>query len=123
MPLFELTHESLTLIPRTTMQGQSFKERDDIQRHLMKDISVIVDKDTGDKLFVLKDEFMPWEDNNCRIDILALDQNGNFVVIELKRTEDGGHMDLQALRYAAMISTMTFEQAVTAHAELLGGSQ
>ena len=35
-----------------------------------------------------------------------------MVVIELKRTEDGGHMELQALRYAAMVSTMTFEQVV-----------
>jgi hypothetical protein len=34
------------------------------------------------------------------------------VVIELKRSKDGGHMELQALRYAAMVSTMTFSKAV-----------
>jgi hypothetical protein len=34
------------------------------------------------------------------------------VVVELKRDEDGGHMELQALRYAAMVSAMTFDQAV-----------
>jgi hypothetical protein len=28
-------------------------------------------------------------------------------LVELKRTADGGHMELQALRYAAMVSTMT----------------
>jgi hypothetical protein len=32
-------------------------------------------------------------------------------VIELKRTDYGGHMDLQAIRYAAM----SFEQVVGAH--------
>jgi len=32
----------------------------------------------------------------------------------LKRTEDGGHLELQAIRYAAMVSTMTFDQAVSA---------
>ena len=34
------------------------------------------------------------------------------MVIELKRTEDGGHMELQAIRYAAMVSAMTFENVV-----------
>jgi hypothetical protein len=42
--------------------------------------------------------------------LLGLDKDANLVVFELKRTEDGGHMDLQAIRYAAMVSTMTFEK-------------
>ena len=46
-----------------------------------------------------------------RIDLLGIDEQANLVVIELKRTEDGGHMDLQAIRYAAMVSTLTFDQA------------
>nr|EFL0326764.1 hypothetical protein [Escherichia coli] len=33
------------------------------------------------------------------------------MVIELKRDETGAHMELQALRYAAMISTMSFAKA------------
>lgn len=117
MPLYELTHEALTLIPRTTMQGQSFKERDDIQRLLKSSISVI-----SDDLFVIAEEFSRWEDSRRRIDLLAIDRVGNLVVIELKRTEDGGHMDLQALRYAAMVSNLTFQHAVAAYAEFLGDS-
>lgn len=115
MPLYELTHEALTLIPRTTMQEQSFRERDDLQRLLKNSISVI-----SDDLFVIAEEFSQWEDSRRRIDLLAVDRTGNLVIIELKRSEDGGHMDLQALRYAAMISTMTFQQAVGAHAKFLG---
>ena len=41
------------------------------------------------------------------------------MVIELKRTDDGGHMELQAIRYAAMVSTMTFERAVEVYAQYL----
>ena len=51
---------------------------------------------------------------------LCLDKLSRLVVVELKRTEDGGHMDLQAIRYAAMVSSMTPEQAVAAHARFLG---
>ncbi len=44
-------------------------------------------------------------------------------MIELKRTESGGHMELQALRYAAMVSTMTFDKALDiyrAHLQEMG---
>ena len=40
-------------------------------------------------------------------------------MVELKRTKDGGHMDLQAIRYGAMVSTMTFDQVVEAHSSFL----
>ena len=35
------------------------------------------------------------------------------MVVEIKRDTDGGHMELQALRYAAMVSAMTFDHAVS----------
>ena len=50
-----------------------------------------------------------------------IDKAGNLVVIELKRDEDGAHMELQAIRYAAMVSTMTFERAVEVYAAHLIG--
>src|SRR5678815_78112 len=69
---------------------------------------------------VLCEEFGRFEESKRRIDLLALDRTANLVVVELKRTEDGGHMELQALRYAAMVSTMTFERAVSVYATHLG---
>ena len=64
----------------------------------------------GDDLLVIAEEYGEWEDARRRIDLLALDKQRRLVVIELKRTETGGHMELQAIRYAAMVSAMTFEQ-------------
>ena len=89
-------------------------ERADIQRLLRAQIDVI-----GDDLYVLAEEFGDWEDSKRRIDLLAIDADANLVVIELKRTQDGGHMELQAIRYASMISAMTFDRAVAIHGEFL----
>ena len=38
---------------------------------------------------------------------------GNLVVVELKRDTFAGYADLQSIRYAAMVSTMTIEQFST----------
>lgn len=114
MPLYELTHDALTPLLPTTMVQQDFKERADLQRLLKAKIEII-DKD----LLVLAEEFSQWEDSNRRIDLLALDKQANLVVIELKRTDDGGFMDLQAIRYAAMVRAMTFQQAVYEYAKFL----
>lgn len=115
MPIFELTRDALSAVPRTTMQEQFFRERQDLQRLLKGSISAL-----GEELLIIAEEFSEWQDSKRRVDLLALDRSGALVVIELKRTEDGGHMELQAIRYAAMISTMSFQQTVAAHAGFLG---
>jgi hypothetical protein len=111
MTLYELTKTSFTAIKRVSFAEQSIQERSDLQRILRTHINVI-----GDDLYVLAEEFGDWDDSKRRIDLLAIDREANLVVIELKRTNDGGHMELQAIRYASMISTMTFERAVEVHA-------
>lgn len=85
--------------------AQHVLERADLQRALRSHIDVI-----GESLLVVAEDFGDFEDIRRRIDLLCVDKDGQFVVIELRRTEDGGHMELQALRYAAMVSTITFEQ-------------
>jgi hypothetical protein len=114
VPLFEISGSGITRHSAASLADLGLRERQDLQRLLRDDIRVL-----DQNLLVVAEEFGNWEDARRRIDLLALDKEGRLVVIELKRTEDGGHMDLQALRYAAMVSPMVFDDVVAAHEKFL----
>lgn len=114
MTLFEMNKHEFRPIEEASFSEAKVMERGDLQRILRNQIAVL-----GQELYVLAEEFGDWEDSKRRIDLLAIDREANLVVIELKRTTDGGHMELQAVRYASMVSTMTFEQAEATHAQYL----
>ncbi len=107
-----MTADTLARVPSTTFAAEQVLERKDLQRLLRAHIDVLVDG-----VLVVAEEFGAFADARRRIDLLGVDRDGHLVVIELKRTTDGGHLDLQALRYAAMVSVMTFDDLVE-HYEL-----
>lgn len=115
MPVYEFTQESINPLKKTTFSAMQLHERRDLQRLLRENVSVI-----APNTLVIAEEFGEWDDSRRRVDLVGIDRDANLVVIELKRTEDGGHMELQAIRYAAMVSTMTFDQAVAAFDRYLG---
>src|SRR5215213_330324 len=114
MPIFEITQDRLVRLQPTGFAVHGLRERGDLQRLLRDQVDVI-----APDVLVISEEFGGWEDSKRRIDLLGIDREANLVVIELKRTEDGGHMELQAIRYAAMVSKMTFADAVAAHSKFL----
>lgn len=114
MPIYELSDNGIKRLQKTTFADRGIRERQDIQRLLRDQVDII-----SDQTMVIAEEFGDWEVSRRRIDLLCIDKEANLVVIELKRTEDGGHMELQAIRYSAMISTMTFDQVVEAHKSFL----
>lgn len=114
MTIYKIDENGLSAVAETSFATVGIYERTNIQQYLLKNIEVL-----GDRLMVIAEEFSGWQDSSRRIDLLCIDANANLVVVELKRTDDGGHMDLQSLRYAAMISAMTFDHLVDAHAHFL----
>ncbi|MFO1053953.1 MAG: hypothetical protein U1F36_17185 [Planctomycetota bacterium] len=107
MAIYELGRELIRHLERTSFGASGIGERSDLQRLLRDQIEIV-----APDVLVISEEFGEWSESRRRIDLLGVDKDANIVVIELKRTEDGGHMELQALRYAAMVSTLTASRAV-----------
>lgn len=107
MSIYALEDKQLLAIKPTNFVVESIFERNDLQEAFKNNIDII-----APNCLVIAEEFADWQGSRKRIDLLAIDKQANLVVIELKRTETGDHMELQALRYASMISTMTFEDAI-----------
>lgn len=118
MPLYEINNNELKPLVSTSFQDQNLWERRDLQRLFKVNIAVI-DSD----ILVIAEEFGEWSEGNRRIDLLAIDKEANLVVIEIKRTEDGGHMELQAIRYAAMVANMTWDFAVSVFKRFLSENE
>ena len=114
MPLFTFKDKQLTKVDSTNFWTEGIKERNDLQVALRDNIGVIA-PDT----LIISEEFSEWSEGTRRIDLLGIDKQANLVVIELKRDETGAHMELQALRYAAMVSTLTFKKAVEIYQKYL----
>lgn len=114
MTIYEISSDKIRKIEETSFSIAGVRERQDLQRLLRSQIDIV-----SSETLVIAEEFSQWEDSNRRIDLLGIDKDANLVVIELKRTDDGGHMELQAIRYAAMISAMTFERAVEVYSHYL----
>ena len=107
MPLFEMTDSDLVAVPTTSFAAEQILERADLQRLIRARIDILVPD-----VLIVSEEFGAFTESRRRIDLLGVDHDGHLIVFELKRTEDGGHLELQALRYAAMVSTMTFDDLV-----------
>ena len=114
MPIYRIDNDKIEPVERTTFAQLGLQERSDLQTFLKAQIDVV-----APDMLVVAEEFGEWEDSRRRIDLLGIDKGANLVVIELKRTETGGHMDLQAIRYAAMIATLTFDKLVTIYERYL----
>jgi hypothetical protein len=114
MPIFELKDDRIERLQETAFRDAGLTERYDLQRLLRQQIDVV-----AADVLIVAEEFGEWDKSRRRIDLLGVDHDANLVVFELKRTEDSGFMDLQAIRYAAMVSTMTFEKTVQVYEDHL----
>ena len=114
MSFFLLQDNSLKGAKQATKQ-QSLKDmkikEDQLRDLAAEQIATIFE---GENLFLICTEYQGWDANIRRLDILAIDKKQHIVVIEIKRDDTGAHAELQALRYAAMLSVCNLDNLITA---------
>lgn len=118
MTLYEIADTHLIRREPTSFANLERHDGADLRRLLREDVTVL-----GDDLLLIAEEYGEWEDPRGRVDLLAIDTSGHLVVVDIKRSGDEGHTELQALRYAAMVSSMGFDEVLTAfgaHCERYG---
>ena len=94
------------------MQAKSFrelgfKERKNLQEWLAHQPDAL-----GEELLIIQKEFDGFAGTRERLDLLALDKNGNLVVIENKLDDSGRDVVWQALKYASYCANLTKSQIV-----------
>ena len=78
-----------------------FKEREHLQEWLADCPNAL-----GEELLIIQKEFDGFDDTRERLDLLALDRNGNLVLIENKLDDSGRDVVWQSLKYASYCSAL-----------------
>ena len=89
-------------ISKKTFQELEFKERKHLQEWISKNTDIL-----GERLLIIQKEFAGFDDTKERLDLLALDENGNLVIIENKLDDSGKDVVWQSLKYASYCSSLT----------------
>lgn len=99
------TTNSIQSLTKKSFVELGFKERSNLQEWIAGNPECL-----GEKLLIIQKEFSGFNETNERLDLLALDKEGNLVVIENKLDDSGRDVTWQALKYAAYCSTLNKEQ-------------
>lgn len=94
-------------IQPTSFSELGFSERNHLQEWIAKNPAAL-----GEELLIIQKEFDGFDDTRERLDLLALDKDGNLVIIENKLDDSGRNVTWQALKYASYCSTLTKDQIV-----------
>jgi len=97
--------KKLERVMESTFKELKCKERQDLQEWIASEPSVL-----GEDLLIIQKEFADWENTNERLDLLALDKDGNLVIIENKTDDTGRDVVWQAVKYASYCSTLRLDQ-------------
>lgn len=105
MYLIDREKNKINKIQQVTFSELGIRERNHLQEWLEGNPEAL-----DEEFLIIQKEFNGFNETNERLDLLALDKNGNIVVIENKLDDTGRDVTWQALKYASYCSTLTKEQ-------------
>jgi len=88
-----------------------FTERKHLQEWL-ENYPQALSQGEGDELLIIQKEFDGFDDTRERLDLLAIDKEGNLVIIENKLDDSGRDVVWQALKYASYCANLKKQQVV-----------
>lgn len=103
----DVATNSITAIERKSFASLSYGER----RHLQEWIAGSPEC-LGEDLLIIQKEFDGFDETRERLDLLALDKDGQLVVIENKLDDSGRDVVWQALKYASYCAALTRSKIV-----------
>ena len=112
---FNKATNEIEICEKTDFKSHVILERQHLEKWIEKNPDLL-----GEELLIITNEYDKFDKTKERLDLLALDKEGNVVVIELKRDDSGKNVDLQALKYAAYCSTLTLDKVVSIYRKYLG---
>lgn len=97
----------ITPIPEKRFGELGFSERHHLQEWLAHQPNAL-----NDDLLIIQKEFDGFDDTKERLDLLALDKDGNLVIIENKLDDSGRDVVWQALKYASYCANLSKHQII-----------
>ncbi len=107
----------LIKVKESTFSDLGFRERNHLQEWIAK-----YPKCLGEDLLIIAKEFDGFKDTKERLDLLALDKQGNLVIIENKLDDSGRDVTWQALKYASYCSSLKKEDVISIYQQYLGNN-
>lgn len=115
----------ITPVKAKTFSELGFTERKHLQEWLAHMPSAL-----GEELLIIQKEFDGFDDTRERLDLLAIDKDGNLVIIENKLDDSGRDVVWQALKYASYCASLTklqivdiFQQYINCHEKNEGDNE
>jgi hypothetical protein len=94
-------------LDEATFSELGIRERENLQEWICHNPEMF-----GEELLIIQKEFDGFNETKERLDLLALDKDGNLVIIENKLDDSGRDVVWQSLKYASYCSNLTKAQII-----------
>ena len=110
----EVSENRLVPLEKRRFADLNLRERDHLQEWIADKPDAL-----GEKLLIVQKEFAGFADTNERLDLLAMDKDGQLVVIENKLDDSGRDVVWEGLKYVAYCSTLKKAEIVKIYQDYL----
>lgn len=114
MYLINKQENKIEKVEQKTFHELGFKERENLQEWIANNPECL-----GEELLIIQKEFNGFNDTNERLDLLALDRQGNLVVIENKLDDSGRDVVWQVLKYVSYCSSLSKQNIIDIYQQYL----